>query len=145
MGDRVFGFALTGAGTYSWTTLLLAEATARTPRGCPTRGRRPSRSSGTTALDALDQLALPAGSVLLINGVGDGVGLAAAQLARDRGLTVFGTGSSGKRELATAAGVTFLDYTADAASRLRAVAPDGFDGVLDMSEANRCAPWRPSR
>ncbi|WP_051110238.1 NADP-dependent oxidoreductase [Saccharomonospora halophila] len=133
VGYRVFGFALTGAGTYSTTTLLLAEATARTPEGLPDTWAATIPVANTTALDALDQLALPAGSVLLLNGVGGGVGLATAQLARDRGLTVVGTGSSGKRELATAAGVTFIDYTAaDVVGRLRAVAPDGFDGVIDM-------------
>ncbi|WP_438810984.1 alcohol dehydrogenase catalytic domain-containing protein [Pseudonocardia alni] len=46
VGDRVFGFALTGAGTYARTTVLLGSATARTPTGCRTGGRPPSPSRG---------------------------------------------------------------------------------------------------
>lgn len=132
VGDRVTGFALTGAGTYATTTLLLAESTARIPGALSETWAATIPVAGTTALDVLDQLALPAGASLLVNGIGGGVGSALAQLARDRGLAVTGTGSAAKRERATATGATFVDYTAgDAVARLRAQAPDGFDAVAD--------------
>lgn len=35
VGDRVTGFALTGAGTYAQTTLLLGESTSRIPDALP--------------------------------------------------------------------------------------------------------------
>jgi NADPH:quinone reductase-like Zn-dependent oxidoreductase len=55
-----------------------------------------------------------------------------AQIARDRGLVVVGTGSAAKRDLVTRTGATFVDYTAgDLLDRLRAQAPDGFDAVVD--------------
>lgn len=132
VGDRVTGFALTGAGTYAGTTLLLAESTARIPDALPETWAATIPVSGTTALDVLDQLALPAGASLLVNGIGGGVGIAVAQIARDRGLVVVGTGSAAKRTLATKAGATFVDYTAgDVVDQLRAQAPDGFDAVVD--------------
>ncbi|MFD5750330.1 NADP-dependent oxidoreductase [Streptomyces sp. NPDC127033] len=132
VGDRVTGFALTGAGTYAGTTLLLAESTARIPDTLSETWAATIPVAGTTALDVLDQLALPAGASLLVNGIGGGVGVPLAQLARDRGLVVVGTGSAAKRERATAAGATFVDYTAgDVVARLRAQAPDGFDAVVD--------------
>jgi NADPH:quinone reductase-like Zn-dependent oxidoreductase len=132
VGDRVTGFALTGAGTYAQTTLLLAESTARIPDALPETWAATIPVAGTTALDVLDQLALPAGASLLVNGIGGGVGIAVAQLARDRGLVVVGTGSAAKRDLATRTGATFVDYTTgDLVDRLRAHAPDGFDGVVD--------------
>jgi NADPH:quinone reductase-like Zn-dependent oxidoreductase len=132
VGDRVTGFALTGAGTYARTTLLLAESTARIPDALPETWAATIPIAGTTALDALDQVALPAGASLLVNGIGGVVGTAVAQIARDRGLFVVGTGSTAKRDLATRAGATFVDYTAgDVVDRLRALAPDGFDAVVD--------------
>ncbi|GAA1275119.1 NADP-dependent oxidoreductase [Saccharothrix xinjiangensis] len=132
VGDRVTGFALTGAGTYAGTTLLLAGSTARIPDALPETWAATIPVAGTTALDVLDQLALPAGASLLVNGIGGGVGLAVAQLARDRGLVVVGTGGAGKRERVAATGAAFVDYTAgDVVDRLRAHAPDGFDAVVD--------------
>ena len=132
VGDRVTGFALTGAGTYAETTLLLGTSTARIPDALPATWAATIPVAGTTALDVLDQLGLPAGASLLVNGIGGGVGIALAQLARDRGLVVTGTASTAKRDLVTATGATFVDYTeGDVAQRLRAQAPDGFDAVAD--------------
>ncbi|MBV1941193.1 NADP-dependent oxidoreductase [Streptomyces sp. BV286] len=132
VGDRVTGFALTGAGTYATTTLLLAESTARIPDTLSETWAATIPVAGTTALDVLDQLALPAGASLLVNGIGGGVGIALAQIARDRGLVVVGTGSAAKRDRATATGAAFVEYTAgDVVAQLRMRAPDGFDAVVD--------------
>src|SRR5690606_9962327 len=54
VGDRVAGFALTGAGTYVGTTLLLAESTGRIPDALPETWAATIPVAGTTALDALD-------------------------------------------------------------------------------------------
>jgi NADPH:quinone reductase len=132
VGDQVFGFALTGAGTYAETTLLSAANTARTPAGLAATVAATLPIAGTTAVDALDQLALPAGSTLLVNGVGGGVGLAVAQLARARDLHVVGIGSATKRERAEAVGVRFVDYTSeDVVARSRDLVPAGVDGIID--------------
>jgi NADPH:quinone reductase len=133
VGDAVFGFALTGGGTYAETTVLSAPNTARIPAGLPTSVAATLPVVGTTAVDALDQLGLPAGATVLVNGVGGGVGLAVAGLAIARGLTVIGTGSATKREHAEAIGVRFVDYTAqDVVAAARALVPGGFDGIVDM-------------
>ncbi len=132
VGDRVTGFALTFAGTYAETTLLLGESTARIPDELRDTWAATIPVAGTTALDVLDQLDLPAGASVLVNGIGGGVGIAVAQIARHRGLTVTGTASTTKRDLVTATGATFVDYTGgDVVERLRALAPDGFDAVID--------------
>ncbi|MDT8911971.1 NADP-dependent oxidoreductase [Amycolatopsis sp. PS_44_ISF1] len=133
VGDAVFGFALTGGGTYAETTVLTAENTARVPAGLSTTVAAALPVAGTTAVDALDQLDLPGGAALLVNGVGGGVGLAVARLAVARGLRVTGTGSAGKREPAEAAGARFLDYpAADVVEAARELVPDGFDGIVDL-------------
>ncbi|MYW96464.1 NADP-dependent oxidoreductase [Amycolatopsis rubida] len=127
VGDRVTGFALTGAGTYAETTLLLGESTARIPDTLPWAWAATIPVAGTTALDVLDQLDLSKGASLLVNGIGGGVGIAVAQLARDRGLAVTGTGSTAKRELAAKHGAAFVDYTAgNVADQL-----GRFDAVVD--------------
>ncbi|GHG21138.1 MULTISPECIES: NADP-dependent oxidoreductase [Amycolatopsis] len=133
VGDAVFGFALTGGGTYAETTVLSAPNTARIPPGLSATVAATLPVAGTTAVDALDQLGLPAGATLLINGVGGGVGLAVARLAAARELRVIGTGSTAKREHAEAVGVRFIDYTAeDVVAVARELAPRGFDGIVDL-------------
>ena len=133
VGDAVFGFALTGGGTYAETTVLSAPNTARIPAGLSTTMAATLPIAGTTAVDALDQLDLPSGATVLVNGVGGGVGLAVARLAAGRGLRVIGTGSAAKREHAEAVGAQFLDYTADdVVAAARDLVPDGFDGIVDL-------------
>jgi NADPH:quinone reductase-like Zn-dependent oxidoreductase len=133
VGDAVFGFALTGGGTYAETTVLSAPNTARIPAGLSATVAATLPVAGTTAVDVLDQLGLPAGATLLVNGVGGGVGLAVAGLAVGRELRVIGTGSAAKREHAEAVGVRFVDYTAeDVAAAARELVPDGFDGIVDL-------------
>ena len=134
VGDAVFGFALTGGGTYAETTVLSAPNTARIPEGLSATVAATLPVAGTTAVDVLDQLGLPAGATVLVNGVGGGVGLAVARLAVGRELRVIGTGSTAKREHAEALGVRFIDYTAeDVAAAARELVPDGFDGIVDLA------------
>ncbi|KAA8882086.1 NADP-dependent oxidoreductase [Nocardia colli] len=132
VGDAVFGFALTGGGTYAETTVLSAPNTARIPAGLSATVAATLPVAGTTAVDALDQLGLPAGGTILVNGVGGGVGLAVARLAVGRGLRVIGTGSAGKRAQAEGIGVRFIDYAGDVVAAARDLVPDGFDGIVDL-------------
>ncbi|MEV0536355.1 NADP-dependent oxidoreductase [Kitasatospora sp. NPDC050463] len=133
VGDAVFGFALTGGGTYAETTVLSAPNTARIPAGLSATVAATLPVAGTTAVDALDQLGLPAGATVLVNGVGGGVGLAVARLAVGRELRVVGTGSTAKREHAEAIGVRFIDYTLeDVAAAACRLVPGGFDGIVDL-------------
>jgi NADPH2:quinone reductase len=133
VGDAVFGFALTGGGTYAETTVLSAPNTARIPVGLSATVAATLPVAGTTAVDALDQLGLPAGATVLVNGVGGGVGLLVARLAVERELRVIGTGSTAKREPAEAIGVRFIDYTAgDVVTAARELVPDGFGGIVDL-------------
>jgi NADPH:quinone reductase-like Zn-dependent oxidoreductase len=133
VGDAVFGFALTGGGTYAETTVLSAPNTARIPAGLSATVAATLPVAGTTAVDVLDQLGLPAGATVLVNGVGGGVGLAVARLAVWRELRVIGTGSTAKREHAEAIGVRFIDYAAgDVVAAARELVPDGFDGIVDL-------------
>jgi NADPH:quinone reductase len=141
VGDEVFGIAVLGAGTYATTTLLVASSTARLPEGLSDDWAATIPVAATSAIDAVDQLDLPEGATVLVIGVGGGVGLATAQVARDRGLHVVGTGSAAKRQQAEALGVTFLDYAdADVLARIRDHAPDGLVDLVGGEALRAAAP-----
>lgn len=54
--------------------MLSAANTARIPAGLAATVTAALPIAGTTAADVLDQLGLPAGATILVNGVGGGVG-----------------------------------------------------------------------
>jgi NADPH:quinone reductase-like Zn-dependent oxidoreductase len=76
---------------------------------------------------------LRAGSSVLIHSAAGGVGLAAIQIARTRGCTIFGTASPGKHEFLRAQGVAHpLDSSGEYATAVRSVVGDrGLDLILD--------------
>ncbi|GHE59343.1 NADPH:quinone reductase [Streptomyces longispororuber] len=130
VGDAVFGSTLTGG--YATHTLLPAAVAAHKPEGLSFAEAAVLPVAAATAYDGIRQLALPAGATLLVTGVGGGVGGNAARLARHEGLRVLGTASEGKREYVESLGVTHVAPGPGLAERVRAVAPEGVDGVLDL-------------
>jgi NADPH:quinone reductase-like Zn-dependent oxidoreductase len=130
VGEEVFGSAT--AGGYAEHTLLAAETTAHKPAGLSFVQAAALPVAAATAYDGVQQLGLEPGQRLLILGIAGGVGTAAAQIARDRGITVLGTASDAGREYVESLGATQIRYGAGVAERIRAVAPDGVDGILDL-------------
>src|SRR6185312_16990402 len=76
---------------------------------------------------------LQAGNRVLIHGAAGGVGIAAVQLARARGLAVFGTASRTKQEFLRRMGVEHaIDYEkSDFVQVVQKFAPDGIEMVMD--------------
>lgn len=132
VGDEVFGSTATGSGAYAQQALLSAAATARKPAGMPFTWAAVLPVAAATAYDALVQLKLDPGTTLLVNGIGGGVGVVAAQLARDRDITVVGTASEDKRALVESLGAVLVPYGNDTADRVRQILPDGVDAILDL-------------
>lgn len=133
VNDEVLGKAAPGHGTYAEHAVLLAEDTAPKPPQVGFVSAAALPIAGGTAWDVLEALELTAGDTLLINGVGGGVGVTAAQIARDRGVAVFGVGGEAKRALAESLGITFMAYDAgDAVEQMRAVLPGGVDAITDL-------------
>ncbi len=89
--------------------------------------------AAATAYDGVTQLKLNEGQTLLINGVGGGVGVAAAQIARDLNINVIGTASEDKRELIESLGATLVPYGDGVADRIRQLLPDGVDAIFDLA------------
>ncbi|TDQ54489.1 NADP-dependent oxidoreductase [Actinorugispora endophytica] len=86
-----------------------------------------------TAHRTLRQLDVRPGQTLLIHAASGGVGQAAAQLALARGARVIGTAGTRNHALLRATGVHPVPYGEGLRDRIRALAPDGVDAVLDAS------------
>lgn len=131
VGDAVFGNPDTGG--YAEYTLLPASLAAHKPAGLTFTEAAALPVAAATAYDGVRQLDLPAGATLLITGVGGGVGVAAAQLARHLGIRVVGTASTGKKDLVESLGAVHVPPGPDLAQRVRAAAPGGrVDAVFDL-------------
>jgi len=132
VGDEVFGNTAPTSGAYAEQALLTASATARKPAGLPFTAAAVLPVAGAAAYDGIAQLELDAGTTLLVNGIGGGVGVVAAQLARDRDITVVGTASEDKRELVESLGAILVPSGDGVADRVRQILPGGVDAVLDL-------------
>ncbi|MER5254220.1 NADP-dependent oxidoreductase [Streptomyces sp. NPDC002855] len=136
VGDAVFGNPDTGG--YAEHTLLPASLAAHKPSGLTFAEAAALPVAAATAYDGVRQLDLPAGATLLITGVGGGVGVAAAQLARHFGVRVVGTASAGKKDFVEALGAVHVPsghggLGTDLADRVRAAAPGGrVDAIFDL-------------
>jgi NADPH:quinone reductase-like Zn-dependent oxidoreductase len=130
VGDEVLGSVM--GGGYAQYALVSVGNVARKPAEVSFTDAAALPVAATTAFDGLTQLGLAAGQTLLIVGVGGGVGVAAAQIAGNWGIRVVGTASAAKREFIETLGVTHVTYGDGVAERVRAAAPNGVDGLLDL-------------
>ncbi len=130
VGDEVFGSAV--AGAYAEFALLAAPVTAHKPAGLSFTDAATLPVAAATAYDGVRQLGLPSGATVLITGAGGGVGSAALQIARALGLRAVGVASEGKKDFVESLGAVHVPSGPDLATRVRAAAPDGVDGVYDL-------------
>src|ERR1700680_1874255 len=131
IGQRVA--ALTMVGGYSRFTLVLAAHLVPVPSGLDPAEAVSMVLNYVTAWQMLHRVAkLHAGQMLLAPAAAGGVGTAALQLGKLAELNMFGTASKPKHELVSALGATPIDYrTEDFVARIRQLAPQGLDCVLD--------------
>jgi len=139
-GDRVFGFAGFGAGTYGQYVCLPAGASvAPMPAGIDF-GEAASLVDGpTTALYFLRDLArVQAGDEVLVVGASGSVGGAAVQVARSLGARVTGVCSAANAELVRSLGAAeVIDYTREDFAKLGQRYDVIFDAVT-KSSFSRC-------
>ena len=132
VGDEVLGVVAPGSGGFAELAVLTAATAVKKPVQVSFADAATLSVAGGTAYDAIRQLGLREGQTLLINGIGGGVGVVAAQLARDAGVMVVGTGSESKRALAESLDATLIPSGDGVADRVREILPDGVDGILDV-------------
>jgi NADPH:quinone reductase-like Zn-dependent oxidoreductase len=128
-GDEVFGSAVAN-GTADYAVL---EHYARKPPELSWEEAAGLPVAVETAGRTLRALGLESGQSLLVNGAAGGVGLAAVQLALALGARVIGTASEGNHEYLRELGVEPTTYGDGLAERVRALAPEGVDRVLDTA------------
>ena len=132
VGDQVFGAPAPGHGAFSEYTVTSAATTAHKPPQLSFTDAAALPVAAATGYDGVEQLALNSGQTLLITGIGGGVGVAATQIARDRGIVVYGTGSEAKRALVESLDATLIRYGDGLADRLRELLPDGVHAIFDL-------------
>ena len=131
VGDEVLGSSVTP----SFAEYALAEPTSlvRKPHEIAWEVAGSLAGAGGTAYAVLKQLRVKAGETLLIHGAAGGVGTFAIQLAVARGVTVIGTASERNHDYLRSIGALPVTYGDGLLERVRSVAPQGVDAVLDAS------------
>jgi len=130
-GDRVVGFAVGGG----YAELALTSVFARVPDGLAPADAVTLPVAAETATRVLRLLDVRPGETLLVHGASGSVGALAVQLAVRRGARVIGTASPRNQDRVAALGATPTPYGAGLVERVRALAPDGVDAVLDTTGA----------
>lgn len=130
-GDRVVGFAVGGG----YAELALTKVFARVPDGLAATDAVTLPVAAEAATRVLRLLDVRAGETLLVHGASGSVGALATQLAVRRGARVVGTASARNQDRVAALGATPTTYGAGLVERVRALAPDGVDAVLDTTGA----------
>ncbi|MFF2452274.1 NADP-dependent oxidoreductase [Isoptericola sp. NPDC058082] len=130
-GDRVVGFAVGGG----YAELTRTSVFARVPAGLAATDAVTLPVAAETATRVLRLLDVRPGETLLVHGASGSVGELAVQLAVRRGARVIGTASPRNQERVAALGATPTTYGAGLVERVRALAPDGVDAVLDTTGA----------
>ncbi|OON77020.1 NADP-dependent oxidoreductase [Streptomyces tsukubensis] len=131
VGDEVLGWSDTGS--YAQYALADPAVLAPKPAGLdwPHAAALPVASDGADRV--LDLLDVKAGETLLIHGASGALGTLTVQLAVARGAHVIGTAGPANQEYVTSLGATALVYGDGLLERVRAVAPNGVDAVVDAA------------
>lgn len=128
-GDEVFGVAVGGA----YAEYALMERPFAKPAGLSWEAAASLPTVAEAALRTLGHLALAAGETLLIHGAAGSVGRVATQLAVTRGVRVVGSVAARDDEPLRALGAVPVRYGEGLVERVRAIAPQGVDAVLDAA------------
>ncbi len=131
VGDEVLGSSSTPS--YAQFTLANPAALVAKPAEVPWEVAGSLAGAGGTAWKVLDLLDVTADETLLIHAAAGGVGVLAVQLAVARGVRVIGTASESNHGLLRSFGAIPVTYGDGLADRVRTVAPQGVDAVLDAS------------
>jgi synaptic vesicle membrane protein VAT-1 len=131
-GDAVA--ALTNFNAYAEWVAVPARLVFRLPAGMSFEDAAAIPGNYLTAYHSMFAMGnLISGDRMLIHGAAGGVGVAAVQFARARGIEVFGTAGPAKQEFLRKIGVSHaIDYTKnDFVQVVRKFAPDGIEMVMD--------------
>jgi NADPH:quinone reductase len=127
-------------GAYRQSIVLAADAVARVPAGASHAAASTLPMNGLTARLTLDQLALQPGQTIAVTGAAGCYGGYVVQLAKAQGLRVIADASAADEQLVHNLGADIVVRRGDdIAAKIRAVAPDGVDGLADGAVQNQLA------
>jgi NADPH2:quinone reductase len=119
-------------GAYADQVVVPAASAVRVPEGADFHRASSFMMNALTARLALDDLGIPPGGTVAVTGAAGAFGGFAVQLAKADGLHVIADASQADEVLVSALGSDAVVRRGDdVASRIRLVAPDGVDGVID--------------
>ncbi|MEV5847486.1 NADP-dependent oxidoreductase [Streptomyces sp. NPDC051985] len=131
VGDEVLGTSLTPS--YAQFALADPAALISKPGTVPWHAAGALAGAGGTAWAVLERLKVTEGETVLIHAAAGGVGTFAVQLAAARGARVIGTAGERNHGLLRDLGALPVTYGPGLVERVRAIAPNGVDAVIDAS------------
>lgn len=132
VGQAVIAGVPGGNGGFAEHTVVRAAEAVTKPEEISFTDAATIPVAGTTAYDLTHQVELAAGQTMLILGAGGGVGLVAAQIAKVHEVRAIGVASESKRALVESTGAIFVLAGDGFADRVRELAPEGVDLVVDL-------------
>ncbi|MBR8741828.1 NADP-dependent oxidoreductase [Nocardiopsis sp. MG754419] len=135
VGDEVYGYVRKDwakNGTYAELVSAHVRMLAPKPASLDWREAASVPLAGLTALQALDRVEVGAGDTVLVHAAAGGVGSFGVQISVARGARVIGTASEHNHEHLRALGAEPVTYGEGLVERVRALAPEGVDAVMDF-------------
>lgn len=129
VGDEVVGWSDTGG----YAQYALASTVAPKPATLDWQRAVALPVAGETAERVLKMLGVASGETLLIHGAAGAVGTVVVQLAVARCARVIGTAGADNQDYVASLGATATVYGDGLVERVRALAPEGVDAVLDVA------------
>ncbi|MFB7618018.1 NADP-dependent oxidoreductase [Kitasatospora sp. NPDC056181] len=145
-GDEVIGYVredMVGRGTFAEYVAAPVRTLARKPAALDFEQAAGLPLAGLTAYQALTgALAVKPGETVLVHAAAGGVGSLAVQIARALGARVIGTAGERNHDYLRTLGAEPVTYGEGLADRVRGLAPEGVDAVLDLigGEALQASP-----
>jgi NADPH:quinone reductase-like Zn-dependent oxidoreductase len=135
VGDEVYGYVrkdVVQGGTFAELVAAPVRTLARKPASLSFEEAAAVPLAGLTAYQAIQRAGVAEGQTVLVHAAAGGVGAFAVQLLKAQGAHVVGTASEANHEFLRELGAEPVTYGDGLADRVRAVAPDGVDVVLDF-------------
>lgn len=138
VGDEVFGYVRkdvvggeVAGGTFAELVAAPVRTLAHKPSSWSFEEAAAAPLAGLTAYQTIRRAGVQAGHTVLVHAAAGGVGSFAVQVARSLGARVIGTASESNHDYLRTLGAEPTTYGEGLAERVRALAPDGVDVVLD--------------
>jgi NADPH:quinone reductase-like Zn-dependent oxidoreductase len=135
VGEEVVAYArrdVVHGGTFAELVTVNVRSVARKPAGLSWDEAGGLPLAGLTALQSLDRLGVSSSDTVLVHGGAGGVGALAVQISEARGARVIATASPANHDFLAGLGAAPVAYGDGVVERVRAIAPDGVDVVVDF-------------